>query len=202
MPCIVQSSRLHRYNDGEQAQLVLNAITGIVGPMSSGYAPRVSDEIGASIYKKFLSIETTIADCLSKDPDDQKAAKWWFHSVGRYWLKAYDFIPYFARNRIEGISTKLHELTAKTEKAAQVCVGLVNSNLFYFWWIIQSDEFDLLFSEISSMPIPESLLSDDKLENTVKALMNDYQKSAHRKTLKIKNTMLKWMRYMLANHVL
>jgi len=186
-PCSVESSRLHRFNDGEQEQVVLNATTGIIGSMSEGYIPRVSNETGASIYKKFLSIKTTIADFLSKDPDDPNNTKWWFHSVGRYWLKAYDSVPYFTRNGIRGISTNLHEVPALSKGAAMVCVGIINSDLFYFWWLMQSDEFHLLTTEIASMPMPESLLSDDKLENAVKALMSDYQRNALRKTLKIKN---------------
>ena len=190
MPCIVYSSRLYRFNDGEQAQVVLNAVTGNVGPKSEGYVPRVSDATGASIYKKIFAIKTTIDDFLSKDPDDPNNTKWWFHSVGRYWLKAYDSIPYFTRNRLQGISTNLHEMVATSGRAASVCVGIINSNLFYFWWIMQSDEFHLLTTEISSMPMPESLLSDNRLRNAVKSLMNDYQKNAIRKTLKIKTTIV------------
>jgi hypothetical protein len=49
MPCIVDSSRLYRFHDGEQAQVVLNAVTGVVGPKSEGYVPRVSDAIGAHL---------------------------------------------------------------------------------------------------------------------------------------------------------
>ena len=40
------------------------------------------------------------------------------------------------------------------------------------------------------MPMPESLLSDNKLENAVKVLMRDYHKNALRKTLKIKNVVI------------
>jgi len=190
MPCIVESSRLYRFHDGEQTEVVLNAVTGIVGPKSEGYVPRVSDAIGASIYDKFLSTDTSISDFLSKDLDDPNIQNWWFHSVGRYWLKAYNSIPYFARNGIAGISTNLHEMSAISKSAAMVCVGIVNSDLFYFWWIMQSDEFHLLSTEISSMPMPESLLADDRLKNAVESLMNDYQKNALRKSLKIKNTIV------------
>ncbi len=183
-PCIVESSRLYRFNDGEQENVVLNAIAGLVGPKNEGYIPRVSDEIGSAIYKKFLSIKTKVADFLTEGEEPI----WWFHSVGRYWLKAYDFVPYFTRNGEKGISTNLHGLIATSNKASRVCVGLVNSSLFYFWWIMQSDEFHLLTTEISTMPMPKTLLSDSKLLETVKELMNDYKKNALRKTLKIKNT--------------
>lgn len=187
-PCIVESSRLYRFNDGEQENVVLNAITGMVGQTSAGYIPRVSDDIGASIYKKFLSIKTRIADFLVDNEESLADSKWWFHSVGRYWLKAYDFIPHFTRGGKLGISTNIHELTASSnDKTVTACVGLVNSSLFYFWWIMQSDEFHLLTTEISTMPMPKILLSDDKLHKTVKALMNDYQKNALRKSLKINN---------------
>ncbi len=188
-PCIVESSRLYRFTNDERDQIVKNPVTGEVGPVSKGFIPRIADSVGASIYKKLNMIDKTIGcyqvkNGIKKTNIDDNFA-WWYHSVARYWIKAYNFLPYFTRNEVAGISSKINKFYAFTEDIAKVCVGLVNSNLFYFWWIIQSDEFDVLPSEILSMPMPESLLKDAKIPVLVDNLMTDYKEKALRKTLNI-----------------
>ena len=82
-----------------------------------------------------------------------------------------------------GVSTKLYELKMASKEAAITTVGLVNSSLFYFWWMLQSDEFDLLGSQILSFPIQKSLLKDKNIEDAVDKLMEDYKAKAIRKKI-------------------
>jgi hypothetical protein len=181
--CKVASSKLYRFNNGEQESLVLHPEVGELGVMTDGYIPRVGSQIGASVYKKFKNIPSTVGDYLTDDK--RNGIKWWFHSVGRYWLKAYNFLPMFLRGRKHGISSTTVENLACTEKAAIACAGVINSNLFYFWWISQSDEFHVLRSEVYSMPLPRSVLDDAKIVDVVKRLMADYKSKAIRKKIHV-----------------
>jgi len=181
-PCQVESSRLYRFREGEQANVVLNAKLGSGGIVSEGYIPRVGDDIGADIYKKFSSITTSLKDycCDAK----QDGVSLWFHSVGRYWLKAYDFMPYFVRAGKRAISTDITEIKMNSLEAARVAVGIINSGLFYFWWMLQCDEFHLLRSQVVSFPFLLSLLEDKNLQSAVSNLMEDYQLKAVRKKIR------------------
>lgn len=187
-PCVVESSRLYRYSKEEREELVRHPIMGKAGTIKEGFIPRVADDIGASIYKKFLSIGTKIADCCRKTDTDGEdlSAPWWYHSVGRYWLKAYDFTPHFTRDGVGGISANIKSIIPISMEAAKACIAVVNSNLFYFWWIMQSDEFHLLSSEIFSMAIPDSLITDVKVHAATDKLMRDYQTQAERKCLNLR----------------
>jgi hypothetical protein len=188
-PCIVESSRLYRFTNEERDQIIAEPVTGIVGPMSDGYIPRIADSTGASIYKKFRGIDKKIADYqkeFKKGEAPCQDSVWWYHSVGRYWIKAYDFLPYFTRNGTPGISTKIKQVCALTKDIAKLCVSVVNSNLFHFWWIIQSDEFDVLLSEVLSMPMPEKLLTDKNILRLSDTLMKDFRKKALRKNINVK----------------
>ncbi|SMB96704.1 Eco57I restriction-modification methylase [Thermanaeromonas toyohensis ToBE] len=182
-PCVVESSRLYRFNHCDREKVIFTPVMGCAGVLSEGFIPRVADDTGASVYKKFNAITKTVADYLT---EDNKGYPVFYHSVGRYWLKAYDFIPYFTRNGIPGISTNLRQLVATSPKAAKAIVAVLNSNLFYFWWIIQSDEFHVLNNEVLSMPLPESVLSDEQLIKATEELMKEYQRSALRKKLQVK----------------
>lgn len=181
--CNVASSRLYRFHDGEQEKLVLNPQFGEVENISQGYIPRVANSVGASIYNKFKKIPTTIGDFISKD--DKNSSKWWYHSVGRYWIKAYNYIPLFKREGKKGISSDIKEILSTLKAVSESSIAIINSDLFYFWWITQSDEFHVLGSQISSMPFPESLLSETKTKSLVERLMNDYKKKAIRKTIQV-----------------
>jgi len=180
-PCQVHSSRLYRFREGEQPQVVLQAKVGHTGVMNSGFIPRVGDEIGAGIYTKLKEIPTKLADFCS---DERSNHSLWFHSVGRYWLKAYDFLPYFSRNRERGASSNLVELTMPDAKVAKSAVAVLNSSIFYYWWMLQCDEFHLLKSQALSFPFPPSLIEDRNLYKAVDDLMKDYQLKAVRKVMK------------------
>jgi len=181
-PCLVESSRLYRFREGEQASVVLNARVGSGGIVKQGYIPRVGDDTGAEIYKRLRSITTSVKDYCC-DAAETPAASLWFHSVGRYWLKAYDFMPYFARNGKRAVSADLAEIRLRCPEAAKAVVGLTNSSLFYFWWMLQCDEFHLLRSQVVSFPFPQSLLDDKSLRSAVARLMEDYQHKAVRKQI-------------------
>ena len=146
--CRVASSRLYRFRDGEQERLVLNPELGEVSAVLKGFIPRVANETGAGIYRKFNAVRTRLADLV--DPMKKSDARWWFHSVGRYWLKAYDFLPHFLRGGKPAVSSDTFEVLARNAKVIPACVAVVNSSLFYFWWILQSDEFHVLRSQVCS----------------------------------------------------
>lgn len=180
--CHVSSSRLYRFNDGQQEELVLHPETGDVGILQKGYIPRVANPIGASVYRKLLKIKSTIGDFVSKE--EKSDCRWWFHSVGRYWIKAYNFLPLFSRDGEKGISTDTIELKSVSKKIKLASICVINSSLFYYWWMLQSDEFHLLKSQVLSMPLPELLVEDKDLNWFVTKLMKDYKKKAIKKTIK------------------
>ena len=180
-PCHVESSRLYRFREGEQAKVVLQANVGRVGIIENGFIPRVGDEVGAGIYTKLSQVQSKLGDFCSSGSAGYSL---WFHSVGRYWLKAYDALPYFCRDGERGVSSNLVELVMPDAKVAKSVVAVLNSNVFYYWWMLQCDEFHLLKSQVLSFPFAPSLIEDDNLHKAVAELMKDYQFKAVRKVIK------------------
>jgi len=82
------------------------------------------------------------------------------------------------------ISTDITEIKMNSLEAARVAVGIINSGLFYFWWMLQCDEFHLLRSQVVSFPFLLSLLEDKNLQSAVSNLMEDYQLKAVRKKIR------------------
>lgn len=181
-PCNVESSRLYRFNEGQQSDVVLKSSVGNGGVLAKGYIPRVGDEIGSSIYKKLSHVSDKIENYLA-EPYPAKNNFLYYHSVGRYWLKAYSSIPYFSRDKKVGTSSDITLLDMKSQEAAISVIGLINSSLFYYWWMLQCDEFHLLKTQILTFPFKQSLLADKNIQTAVNNLMQSYQDRAIRKTI-------------------
>ena len=75
----------------------------------------------------------------------------YFHNAPRYWIRAMDFAPYFWNERDgEQISTQVKDLHLQTKIDASVVVAILNSSLFYWWFIILSDCRHLNLREIEN----------------------------------------------------
>jgi hypothetical protein len=108
----------------------------------------------------------------------------YYHNAPQYWIRAMDFVPYFWNER-DGHITSGHikTLLVKNASDAGVVTAVMNSSLFYWWFITFSNCRDLVLREIKSFPIDLATLSEDKksaLNRLAKALMQDYQRNAIR----------------------
>jgi hypothetical protein len=185
--CDVYSSRLWRFNYGREKDVVNHPQLGHVGAINSGIIPKTAGYIGAEIYKKIFSAPDTLGSLISKT-GKQSA---FYHSAARYWIKAYDFTPYFSREgeTDSGRSTKLKELPFESEFEKNVFILLVNSSLFYYWWMVVGDEFDVLRSEINEFHLPLNSFQkhEEDVFRLVSKLMKDYRENAVRKNANVGN---------------
>ena len=182
-PCQVYSTRLHRWRPAEERKVIERAQFGLVGAMSSGLIPKVAGDIGATIYSKIKKQPCRVREWLSNQRENPVVV--YYHTIARYWIKAYDFVLFFQRDgEAPGISTTIRAIALRDRTAALRFLALVNSSLFYYWWMTQSDEFHVLPSEILEFGIPaEDALwpSDEALAGLVDSLMKSYKKNAVRR---------------------
>jgi hypothetical protein len=116
----------------------------------------------------------------------------YYHNAPRYWIRAMDFIPYFWNERDgEQISTQVKIITLQTKLDASVVVAVLNSSLFYWWFILLSDCRHLNIREIERFPLGldrmEAPLKQRLTELTDK-LMQDLKDHSQRKEAYYKAT--------------
>ena len=96
-----------------------------------------------------------------------------------------DFVPYFWNERDgEQLSSHLKLLKANNVLDQRVIVGVINSSLFYWWFILLSNCRDLSFREINNFPVGLDDMSDavkKRLAELADKLMLDLKKNAYRK---------------------
>jgi hypothetical protein len=187
-PCHVYSTRLHRWHQGEEHKVITNAEFGLVGALTEGIMPKVAGDIGASIYNKIRGQSHQLREWLAYRSEHGVTV--YYHALAFYWVKAYDFIPFFQRQGEEpGVSTTLRAVTLRDRTAALRLLCLLNSSLFYYWWLAHSDEFHVLDSEVLSFGVPDESApwpSDDQLETLVDNLMESYRANAVRRSLRVR----------------
>jgi hypothetical protein len=115
-----------------------------------------------------------------------------FHNSPQYWIRAMDFAPYFWNERDgEQISTHVKSLKLGSKLDASVVVAVLNSSLFYWWFIVLSDCRDLNLREIESFPMGLDQISDElkkELSKLSSSLMVDLKRHARRKETNYKAT--------------
>ncbi len=74
-----------------------------------------------------------------------------YHNAPVNWIRSHSFTPYFCSERDgEGITTQLKTLTFETMEQAKVGSALLNSSLFFIWWLCNSDCYHLNKPEITN----------------------------------------------------
>ena len=115
-----------------------------------------------------------------------------FHNAPQYWIRATDFVPYFWNERDgrkQSVQIKDLRFTEKTYALA-VC-ALLNSSIFYWWFIISSDCRHLNIREIINFSFAPQIMDKariTKLSEIAQELMHHYQSHTIRKETNYKTT--------------
>lgn len=97
-----------------------------------------------NIYKKIQAEDTSLWN--------QKGNEiCYYHNAPVSWIRSHTFTPYFCSERDgEGITTQLKKLTFDSHHDMVIASSILNSSLFYIWWVAQSDCYHLNAPEIKN----------------------------------------------------
>jgi len=115
-----------------------------------------------------------------------------FHNAPQYWVRATDFAPYFWNERDgQKLSTQIKKLCFNTSLDAKCVTAVLNSSLYYWWFILLSDCRHLNMREIDNFPISLDQFSNEikvHLADIVPLLMKDFKLYSNRKECTYKTT--------------
>lgn len=115
----------------------------------------------------------------------------WYHDAPQYWIRGMDFLPKFLRGKKRGNSIHTKPFYLKHDKAKASVLALLNSSLFYWYFIKVSNCRDLILSDIKDFPCSIDELSSPTitiLKNLNKKLMASYQENSYIKQVTMKRT--------------
>lgn len=194
----VFTSKYHRWFSENRSRLFERLQTvnwrfrdpkNIVPKIGSKIEKRILDKIGRK--SKGKTIENFETD---------EGIGVWYHNAPQYWIHAHtqatlprvEYYKSCKTNDLTGqkmpyglIESKVssHYKSLIFEKEDSIIVnGLLNSSLFYWWFVVWSDGRDLLAGHIKSFPIDLTTLQDDHkkaLGDLVTELMKKYNESSN-----------------------
>jgi hypothetical protein len=164
---------------------------------SISYSTNASSSIFSGIYPKVASVRH--ADVIGKMAASTNksfvsflstsASKYFvfYQEAMQYWAKAAYGLPYYSRNGSVGAPAHGRYIFFDSEAAACVGLALLNSSLFYSYFVTFSDCFHLGETMVSALPIPPAVIGDKGLARLGKNLDKDLRTNASRKTIATKS---------------
>lgn len=134
----------------------------------SFWVPKLGDEIERGILDKLLAIPTAVSHFSTRTDN------WIYYRTtgGLYWKVFTDFAPAFTLNGKPGSSSRETHFAVSHRDHTKPMIGVLSSNLFWWWYTITSNLRDLNPADIQAFPVPKAALDSPE----VRAASNRYLK--------------------------
>jgi hypothetical protein len=134
-----------------------------------------------TIFQKVKAVSNRNLDSLCSN--SQSSNYVFYQEATQYWTKVIVGLPYYRKNGVIGAPAHGRYLFFNNPSLAYLACALLNSSLFYLYFITYGDCFHVNQSLVLRFPVPNTLLQDDKIEEISIQLMDDLKKNARRKTI-------------------
>ena len=112
-----------------------------------------------------------------------------YHNAPVNWIRSHSFVPYFCSERDgEGITTQLKPISFYDQADVEIASSILNSSLFFIWWICNSDCYHLNKPEISNFKYTKKSDDDNDIRLIAKELATDMQQKSVRRVYNYKTS--------------
>lgn len=105
------------------------------------YIPKLGTKLDTSIYRKIVSNHTPIIQCLESDGDPV-----YLNMRAAFWIKAF---------LNEHTGSEYKKFNCENNEYANYCMCLLNSSLFWWYWICVSDCWHITRKELNGFKVPD-----------------------------------------------
>lgn len=109
-----------------------------------------------------------------------------YQEATQYWIKATVGLPYYRCNGITGAPPHGRYLYCHDTTAANVVGAILNSSLFYSYFVCYGDCFHLSDALVLAFPVPAAAIKDKRLADLGATLLSDITKNAEIKRISTK----------------
>ena len=151
-------------------------------PLFSDQFPKYANAVEELLFFKIKQWdEQFIGGLLSRRETNQYI---FYQEATRYWVKATIGLPYYAKNGVVGVPAHGRFLYFEDAQMAQVVCAILNSSLFYAYFVAFGDCFHLSDTLVSRFPLTSDMLKDAALAQLNQQLMAHMTAHAERKTIR------------------
>jgi len=146
--------------------------------------PKYQGKIHQGVFDRIKNSDSTIDVQLSARQTEHFI---FYQEATQYWTKAVVGLPYYAKNSQVGAPAHGRYLYLRNTDIAYAICAILNSSLFYIYFISYGDCFHLSQTLVSNFPIPDTVFSDAALVELGQRLMADLEANAATKTILTKD---------------
>lgn len=150
-------------------------------PLFSDQFPKYANAVEELLFSKLKEWEErSIVFLLS-----HKETKYYifYQEATQYWVKATVGLPYYSKDRIVGAPAHGRFLYFEDAQMAHAVCAILNSSLFYAYFVAFGDCFHLSDTLVSRFPLTSDMLKDAALAQLNQQLMAHMAAHAERKTI-------------------
>ncbi|HZO71935.1 MAG TPA: DNA methyltransferase [Ktedonobacteraceae bacterium] len=152
-------------------------------PMFSGQFPKYTNNTEDSLFKKIQTKKAQLINPISASLKTETNFIF-YQEATQYWIKATVGLPYYAKNGATGSPPHGRFLYFNSIEEAHIICALLNSNLFYTYFIAYGDCFHLSDTLVSKFPVTTGILQDRMLMDLNEQLMSHLKANAERKIIR------------------
>ena len=144
-----------------------------------GIIPKISSCEEKSIIAKLRAVKRSIGFYVTRTSTNHTL--YYRNSGGRYWKIITDFQPKFFLNGQRGISSRESYLYFNDNETLKVAVSVLNSSLYYWYYVMHSDARTNNPSDLKDFPIDIenlSIITKQNLLSVCNKLMSDLNKNS------------------------
>ena len=158
----INVSRLHRWYSIERDFLISKVnYTTIISNEKLPLFGKYQSNIHFKVISKIVQTRQSVAYFCIKSKLKNYI---YYQEATNYWMKATALrIPFYKKNKIIGTPDHGRFLYLEKEEYTLSLFSILNSSLFYVWYITYSDGFHLSDMLVKNFPIDEKLLKNKKL---------------------------------------
>lgn len=163
-----------------------------------GIFPKIGNTIEAMVLKKLRLVKANLGESTVAKNDN---VLYYRNSGGRYWKINIDFQPLFYINGNREISSRESYLYFNSRHELQTAVALLNSTLFFWYYIVHSDARTNNPSDLKGFPVALSDLSNEitmSLREQSKLLMASLQSNSEMITANLKTGKAEFQKFVPA----
>ena len=159
--------------------IIFNSVSDIRS--GRGIFPKVANETQISLFHRLYGEATApISSYLKAGPTTEFV---FYQEAMQYWAKATWGLPFYQKNGNEGPPPHGRFIYTEESSSGRSIVSVINSSLFYLYFLTYGDCFHLSSALVGNFPIRDTILRDSGLSRLSHMLMKDLHKNSQKKTI-------------------
>ena len=164
-------------------QLDYTAVGG--GLIHPGRIPKYSGRTQAELFAKIAECKTTAIETLVSRQETTHFI--FYQEATQYWVKAAVGLPYYAKDGKVGAPAHGRYLFFPNDDIAHRVCAVLNSSLFYAYFVTYGDCFHLSDTLVTAFPVMPAMANEAQLLKLGRQLMADLREGAERKVIQTKD---------------